>query len=185
MNRTRLHFKSIGEMLGGDGLGIVTLVDDEETHALNAFCDRAMKGQIALRNAPAGQRSELLPEVLVALYGPSMRHRFEIEIYSLVGEEYATLLLDKTDYTEHPMRLADAVLLHRIADIPVYIDANLFKRQGIKYDPTSNKTAIPLNIVDTAKVKEELQKAIDAENYRVASILRDELKRRGESTGQE
>jgi hypothetical protein len=79
------------------------------------------------------------------------------------------------------IRMSDAVLLNLISHIPLYIEENLMQRQCFPFDEkTQTQLAIPINTMDVKHLKSALEKAVDDENYELASHLRDEIKRRNE-----
>jgi len=177
--RTRLYFKSIAEIVGGNGLGVITLTDALEHRAITVVCDSAMKYQIGLRSTDWRQREKLLPEVLLSMLSALTDiNNLEMNIYAVIEGEYKVTLLDADNLHMNNIRLSDAVLLSRISDIPLYIDDELFSRQGSPYNSDSNRMAIPINTLPTDKLREELQKAVEREDYRLASVLNEELGKR-------
>ena len=52
------------------------------------------------------------------------------------------------------------------------------EQQSIPYDPHATGIAIPINTMDSHRLSEALQHAIDDENYELASYIRDEINRR-------
>lgn len=177
--RTRLYFKSVSEIVGGNGIGVITLTDADDNRAITIVCDAAMMYQIGLRSTNWQSRSKLLPEVLVTMLGgiTSLEH-YEMNIYAIVSGEYKVTIYNTETMQMSQIRLSDAVLLSRISPIPIYIDDELFVRQAAPYSSTSNKMAIPINTLPTDKLREELQKAIEKEDYRLAAILKEELSKR-------
>lgn len=160
---------------------IVTLTDPDERRALNVPCDDATKVQIALRDAPFKSRKSSLVEVFYQIFEKDFRlGRFQVHIIELVAGEYKTLLVDTEGYMEYPIRLVEAVLLARVCDVKIFIRTDLFMRQSTKFDPLSSKTSLPLNILTTERLEQELERAVNDENYRLASVLQEELDKRKE-----
>lgn len=183
-NRTRLLFKNIAEIVGGDGMAVVTLTDTDCKRALTMVCDNQIKQQIGLRNnTDFKKRCNLLPEVLVSLLSESIGlARYEIEIYDIDNGEYKTVITDTEDLSQYRIRLSDAILLTRVCPIPLYISNELMHRQSVPYRDDTDKMSIPINVLDTDKLKKELQRAVDEENYRLASIINGELRNRKAKT---
>jgi uncharacterized protein len=179
-DRTRLLFKGIAEIVGGDGMGAITLTDTDEKRVLCIVCDSQMKQQIGMRNSlDFKTRGRLLPEVLTTMLATSIgMERYEIEIYDLVNGEYMTMITDKEDLSQYRIRLSDAILLTLVYPVPLYISNELMRKQSAPYAPGTDKLAIPLNALDTDKLKEELKRAVDSENYRLASYINEELRKR-------
>ena len=55
-------------------------------------------------------------------------------------------------------------------------------RQSVPYREDTDKMSIPINVLTTDKLKEELQRAVAEENYRLASIINGELRNRKAET---
>ena len=54
-------------------------------------------------------------------------------------------------------------------------------KQSSPYSENQMQMPIPINSLDTKKLQEELDKAINSENYRLASHLKEELDKRKNS----
>ena len=80
-----------------------------------------------------------------------------------------------------PIRASDAILLAQIAQLEVFMEERLFMRQSVPYELGKSKVALPLNALTSEMLEEALQRAIENENYELASNLRDELNRRKEN----
>lgn len=51
-------------------------------------------------------------------------------------------------------------------------------RQSVRFSENSNAISMPVNTLSTEMLDKALQKAVEDENYELASHLRDEKKRR-------
>lgn len=60
----------------------------------------------------------------------------------------------------------------------MFMEEKLFIRQGVPYESGKSKVALPLNALTSEMLEDALRKAIENENYELASNLRDELNRR-------
>ena len=182
MNKIRLLFCGISEVVGGNGMAVVQLSDVGKHRALSVVCDGMMKYQIGLRHAGLDISRKLLPEVLVAmLHDCSDMARYEICIYNLSDGEYKTVVQDTDTMREYPIRLSDAILLSQVSGIPMMMEESLFIVQSMPYAGVTDRMAIPINTLDTDKLTIELQKAVSDEDYRLASQIQEELRRRKES----
>ena len=52
------------------------------------------------------------------------------------------------------------------------------RQQAVPFEENAKGVAIPINTMDVKRLNQALQNAIDKENYELASLLRDEIKRR-------
>ncbi len=179
MNRTQLFFRSISEVVGGNGMAVIVLTDKEARRAVSVVCDSAMKWQIGMRHNARNRKETFLPEVMTALLTDVVSLAgYEITVSDIVDGEYQTAIINKDTLVGHKIRLSDAVLLSLVSDIPIYMDNRLMYRQSSPYNAETDRMAIPINTLATDKLKEELDKAIEAENYRLASQIKEELNNR-------
>ncbi len=179
MKKTRLVFGGLSEVVGGDGMAIVVLLDEDGQRAISLVCDSAIKYQIGLRVSGNAACRRLLPEVMSSMLGMEVdMSRYEIDIYNLVDGEYKVVVHDSETLIEYPIRLSDAVLLSLVGNVKIFIAKWLFAKQSVSYASGTNKLAIPINTLDTARLDDELKKAVKDENYRLASQIQEELKRR-------
>ena len=178
MNRVQLFYKDIADIVGSDGFCIVRLVEKTEQQALCIICDKMVSAQFSIRLKHAPGIEQFLPEVLVGMLNMKNSNDFEIMVYDLENGMYKVTLLNKLPFMLKPIRISDAVLLHYIAHVPLYIEEELMQKQSTPYVPDTQGISIPINTLDNEHLSRELEKAIEAENYRLASTLHEELQRR-------
>lgn len=173
MKRIRLRFENLQQVSGGDGIAIVLLTDQERRRALTVICDEPMKQQFLLRMQAPQQCATMLPEAPLTLL-PST---YEMMVFGLYDGQYQVALMGNDGETVR-LRMSDAVLLTMMSDIPLYIEEGLMARQCVPFEEEATGIAIPINTMDVSRLKHVLQKAVDEENYELASQLRDEINRR-------
>ena len=178
MNRVQLFYKDIADIVGSDGFCIVRLVEKTEQQSLCIICDKTVSGQFSIRLKHPPGTELFLPEVLVGMLNMTNNSDFEIMVYDIVDGKYKATLLNKRSCMLKSIRISDAVLLHYIARIPFFIEEELMQRQSTPYVPETEGISIPINTLDSEHLNRELEKAIEAENYRLASTLHEELQRR-------
>lgn len=182
MERLRLVFKSIGEIVGSEELAVVTLTDTGEQRAINFVCDPLMKNQLQMHTLHDGKCYNHLPEVLLSMLNDYVKaSRLEMMIYDIKDGQYQVTLMNVDSFSIRKIRMGDAVLLTMISDVPLYIDAALMEHQSIPFQEANTRVSIPINTLDVDKLKEALDKAVDEENYRLASVIKEELSRREET----
>jgi len=103
---------------------------------------------------------------------------YEILFNSIIDGQYKALLVNKDDLTLTPIRASDAILLAHVAKLNIFMEEHLFKRQSVDSSVSQNKMALPLNALSFEMLHHALEKAIEDENYELASMLRDEMKNR-------
>ncbi|MBP3768152.1 MAG: bifunctional nuclease family protein [Prevotella sp.] len=182
MERISLRYRSLSEIVGSaDGMSIITLTDESEERALNIICDKTMAAQLQLRSEQVAICKSLLPEVLTAMLQEYVDLKdLEITVYDIRDGQYLVSLMNSDNYFIRQIRMSDAILLHVISNIPISIDKKLMQAQSVPFRPNVERVSIPINVLETDKLREELGKAVEEEDYRLASYINEELKRREE-----
>ncbi len=171
MNRIRLCYDSLRQVSGSGELWILVLTDEQRRQSLSVVCDEDIAAQMRLRiNAPDISKI-LLPEALVEML-PS---EYEMLIVGVYNGQYQVVLMDVMTGKSTRIRISDAVLLSIISSIPLYIEEELMKRQNAPCDNLNGGVSIPINAMNTEILKVALEKAVEDENYELASHLRDEI----------
>ena len=67
MVRTQLIYKSLAEIVGSEGMGIITLTDELANRAVHIVCDQTMRNQLQMRAEQLDICNSMLPEVLMAM----------------------------------------------------------------------------------------------------------------------
>ena len=178
MALVRLYFKSVSEILQAEDVGLLILVNEEKTRQLSVICDAAMKYQFGLRVSKADITPQLLPEVLWQVVKRNLDLRFQLIINDIIDGKYRSLLYMPDILQAIPIRISDGVLLAYLADFPIYIDEQLLMRQGVPYDDSQTRVSVPVNIISNEMLQEALERAVSEEDYKKASQIRDELRRR-------
>ena len=180
MCNVRLKFKGLSQILGSDNLVLAVLVDVAEQRQLVIPCDRHQAYQIRLRMDPnmLKERNDLLPEVLAELMPFSFLLTYRFEIYALHEGKYMSCLRNTETGEKKNIRCTDGILLSLITGMEIYADRGLITKQSAEYNPNFTQMAVPVNVITDKMLEESLRKAIENENYELASSLRDELKKR-------
>ena len=178
MNRVRLIFKSVTEIVGSDDVGLLILVDEQQQRQLTIPCDRNMLYQFSLRVQKVPITNRMLPEVLWQVIRSQTTLHFEILINDLIEGQYRAVLYNVETLEPILIRISDAMLLAYVSDILIYIDEKLMKKQSVKYVHNAQGMSIPVNTLTDEMLKKALNKAVEDEHYELASQLRDEMKRR-------
>ena len=175
MNKVKVNFKSISEIVGTSDIGLLVLVDEKEERQLAVTCDKQMIHQLSLRLQQAPEMEKLLPEVLVQVIG---KLSDELVISALKGGEYKAMLINTSTLDIVPIKVGDAILLSVISDIPLFVEQGLMLRQSIPYTVQAKGMKIPVNALTDEMLSSALAKAVEDENYELATHLRDEINRR-------
>ena len=179
MRVVSLHFQKVSTIVGNDEIEILTLVTDDGTRQINITGDNPALFQFSLRLSGVKDATNLLPEVLLRLLRRHSDEKNEKRINRIKDDCYDVELREETTGSVFPMYGCEAILLSYVSkgQIPIYMDFDLFMCQSMPVEQGSN-LAVPLNTLDCKLLQVELGKAIETENYALASLLRDEINRR-------
>lgn len=179
MSKVQLIYVGISQIVGGPELGLLVLSNLSHTRQIAIVCDSRMEFELGLRTGDKPVTEKLLPEVLCSVNPLMTSEHYEILFNSIIDGQYKALLVNKDDLSLTPIRASDAVLLAHVAKLNIFMEEHLFNRQSVDSNTAKNKMALPLNALSHEMLRHALDKAIEDENYELASMLRDEMKKRG------
>lgn len=173
-----MKLEGIAEIMGNPDIGIVRLVDTKEKYLLPMVCSAGMKEEIGNRMRGDKFCRHMLPEVLAPLVMNIYGDGVSVIITELVHGNYMAVL-EGIDFENPPAIYAiDAILLHLVAKVPIFVTDSLLKKQAVPFIKGSPAMALPLNVLTPKMLKDALDNAVQTENYEMASKFRDELKNR-------
>lgn len=178
LERVQLVFKFASELLGSQDVGLLVLVDKEEKRQVVVSVGKEEIKQFQIRMQKK-DTTTFLPEVFVNLSkDKDLLDKYDLEIVSVEKGQYHVTFSCLETNEQYPLRVSDAILLSFIADIPIYMSKELMKKQSAPYSPNASAMALPINTISTEMLQSALDKAIENEDYKIASYLRDEIKNR-------
>lgn len=184
MNKIRLIFKGASHLLQAEGLGLLILTDEEECKQLAIPCDISTLQQFEQRLVPkAGTRKRRIPELLWDIIHSYGENTYEILINDVNNGQYTAYFHDVENCNMQPMYAPEAILMAYTGGIPIYIKQELLERQGGEYRPGKTDVSVPINTLGIKMLHHAFDKAVEDENYELASYLRDELNRRKKQQG--
>lgn len=181
MKNIRLIFKGVSEIIGDEDLCLLILTDMLETRQIGIVCDQYTQQQFNMRMGQRKPSLPYLPEVLCSMVNRRQDESYEIHILDIANGEYVCEIVDRFSNFRKRMKAGDAILLSLISDIPLFIDTQLMMRQSVPYQSNSMRLSIPVNAISDSMLQHAMDKAVEGENYELASHLRDELNRRKEN----
>lgn len=177
-NKVRLVFRGTMEIAGSENVGLILLANEEGTKQLNVLCDKHMLYEFAVRKHPDRQNRHLIAESVWSLFSQLTDERCHILIHGIAHEQYQCIIVAEPSLLSTPIRMSDAVLLATITEMPILMDAALFERQSLPATDQEESVSLPINTVSAHLLQKALDKAIEDEDYEMASRLRDEISRR-------
>lgn len=179
MARIKLFLQQATEVVGEEKEGLLILTDSFQERQLAVPCNSRMYDEFRLRmNNPKHQAE--LSDVLFKVIKWQTELSLELVIVSVDNGHYSAILSNTDSLEQVPIDGAEAVLLNYISKdkIPLFIDEKLFLKQSSVYNMKAKGVSLPVNTLSSSMLRKALERAIAAENYELASQLRDELNKR-------
>lgn len=174
----------ISEIVGLTDISLLALVDENEKRQLIVTCDRNMRKQIQMRMMDKPELANRYPEVMASLLKSQVYCSPQVVITGQQEGKYITEIEDTMMGRHYPIRCSDGVLFSMVFDCPLYATWDVMLRQSVPFQPGSTKVALPINVITDEMLQVSLKKAIEVEDYEMASNLRDELKKRHAHDGE-
>ena len=184
MDKIKLRLQGLSEIVGIEDISLLSLVDEGEERQLVVTCDQAMRKEIQMRMMDKREMTFRCPEVMAKLMNARGYQQFEVLISGQVDGEYFTEVWDMMNDHHFQIRCSDGILFALANNCPIYATRRLMLQQSVPYQAGSTKVALPVNVITDEMLEQSLQKAIELENYEMASNLRDELKKRHAHEGE-
>lgn len=149
---------------------------------LPVLMSRSDAHQLVVRHYRTGtvEGYRLMADVLSVAFGQMDAAVCEVRIEAVYsGMTFCTLyyLHDEVRHQITGCRASDGLLLATAVNCPVTIEETLLEHQYMR-EVSEGVYSMPVNSVSYTALEQALQRAIEEENYELASQLRDELKRR-------
>lgn len=177
-----LKIISVSKCTQDGGAYMAILKEIEGERMMPVLMDRSDALQLLMKMK--GRRNNGFPmcvaDVMHALFAQSEMDVLEVRIVSVqAGNTYCHIL-----FREHGAyrmvrgcRAADGLILAYTFDSPITIGESLLAQQYMR-ELDGGLYSMPVNSVNIEALKEALKRAIEEENYELASQLRDEIERR-------
>lgn len=175
-----LLFQGTTEVVGNSDVVLIVLTDRQQQRQITMLADKWAERELTLRRGNTGVVGELLPEVLCKVFPRMCADSFLLFIYGVDDGKYQVALVDVQTLDATPIRASDAILLSLVAGLKIYIEGRLFSYQSVPFDATGCRMALPLNTLSMDMLRQTLDKAVAAEDYELASMIKKEMEQRME-----
>ena len=182
MANIQLRFQTAAEVNGKEQDGLLLLSDQEQQRQLVITCSRKILKEITESKNNDINNNDDIAKILWEMIHWQTTLELSIHINTLEDGVYKALLINEENQFSLPIKADTAILLSFVShnEIPIYMDAALFRRQSSVYQPNAKGLQLPLNIISEPMLHDLLDNAVKTERYEIASELRDELKKREE-----
>lgn len=180
MDKYRLKLSGMSEIVGLTDIALLSLVDENKERQLIVTCDKNMRKQIQMRMMNKPELVNRFPEVAVDILKNQAFMGFEVVITGMKEGEYLTEIRETIMGKNYPIRCSDGILFAMLYGCGLYATREVMMHQSVPFAPGSTRVALPINVITDEMLQMSLKKAIEVEDYEMASNLRDELKKRHE-----
>ena len=180
MASIQLKFQAAAEVNGKEQDGLLLLSDQEQQRQLVITCSRKILKEITERKSNDIKSNDDIAKILWEMIHWQTSLELSVRINTLEDGIYKALLINEENQFSLPINADTAILLSIVShnEIPIFMDAALFRRQSSVYQPNAKGLQLPLNILSEPMLHDLLDNAVKSERYEIASELRDELKKR-------
>lgn len=176
-NMTELKLLGLSEVMGVEDVILLSLVDKAKQRQLIVTCDRSLRKSFLMFMQHKPEANTLLPKVMANIFSAEGLDDLSIVIKGVHDGEYETEIIDAQS-NKFPIRCSDALLLSLASDKPIFATSEVMMGNSMPYQEGAAKIGLPLTVLSEDMLQLSLEKAIQDENYEMASNLRDELKKR-------
>ncbi len=179
MSRIRLFLQQATEVVGGNNEGLLILTDSYQERQLVIPCEGSLMEEFKSRLDKHENHSGVI-DILFDVIDNQTSLSLSLLINDVEDGAYSAAIINDDTQKQISIGGVEAVLLNNISKdkIPLYIDEALFLRQSSKFNIKAEGVALPVNALPVSMLEKTLGKAVEAENYELASQLRDELNKR-------
>lgn len=178
MDKVKLKLLGISEILGIDDVALLGLLDEPQERQLVVTCDKAMRNQIQLYLMNQPEVATLFPKVMASILRSQGFQQLTVVIFGIQDGEYIAEIVDELSGKHYPIRCSDGILFSIVCKVPIYATKSLMQTQSVPFKMGETKVGLPLSALSENMLKMSMEKAIEIENYEMASTLRDELNKR-------
>ena len=179
-----LHVTNVRKVESDRRRCIVSMQPNNDVREFMFFTDEYNAARIALRKKK--KKSQMINTTLWSELTINALSAFDVTVKNVTvirgkDEIFRSILAMYNSDTGINVNISanvpDGVMIALSSNIPVRMGRKLFEDvSGI--NDNSNKVKIPLSLLPRNIIENRLAKAVENENYELASLLRDELKRR-------
>lgn len=179
MSIIRLFLQQATEVVGVNKEGLLILTDSYQERQLVVPCEGRLLDEFKSRLDRNAKHSGLI-DLLLDVIDNQTSLSLSLIITNVEDGAYCAVLNNDDTQKQISIGGVEAVMLNNISKdkIPLYIDEELFLRQSSKFNMKADGVALPVNALPVSMLEKSLGKAVAAENYELASQLRDEINRR-------
>lgn len=178
MDKIKLKLTAISEILGVEDVVLLNLVDEGMERQLFVTCEREMSRELQMYMMDKNETKSLLPTVMFGIMQSQSYQQLMVVIKDVRDGEYDVEVVDTLQDKHYPIRCSDGILFSLVCNAPLYASRHLMLTQSVPFKMGATKVGLPLTVLSDDMLKMSLEKAIETENYEMASNLRDELNKR-------
>lgn len=176
--KVQLNIAAVSQLRQFGNVGLIILTGEQQSKQVSILCDYD-----ELRYLKANFHNQFCPEdslisVLWKIIGANTSHHYEVYIADIKRGKYQVFLQTDDGLEQYELEPTAAMTLAAVAELPIYMSAELFAKQSAIFDPEKDRMCLPLNALNITVLEHALHRAIDAEDYKMASVIKKEMDNR-------
>lgn len=176
--RFKLEFYGVSQVQGLEDIALLCLVDKQRGRQLVIACEKDMREKIMDYMKQTPGREKLYTHVMADIISAQEGCDWKVVITDVVDGVFITEIVDDAHDRHFPIRCSDGILFALLAKVGIYAVTQVMVRQSVPFEAGATKIGLPLTVLSDHMLEVSMQKAIECEDYEMASNLRDELKKR-------
>lgn len=177
-NRVRLKVIGLSKGTSHENMYILVLQECGGDRKIPIVIGQMEAQAIALKTRKVPLERPMVQDLFKKMtdaYDITLRDVFIYKVDNGVYYSYLEMVHDGIE-TDIDARSSDAIALALTYDCPIYTSEALIRNQYMRQ--SGSRLAIPINTLDVQALQEALERSVKDENYELASLLRDEIKKR-------
>lgn len=177
-DKIQLYIAAVTQLRKYGNVGLIILTDEtqsKQVSILSGFAElNSFKAYFQKKSIP----KDSLVSVLWKVISLNTSVPYEVYLEDIKKGKYVAFLQSEDMMERYPLDSVGAMVLASIADLPIYMRSELYARQSATFNPEQDRMSLPINALDIIVLEHALHKAIDNEDYKMASVIKKEMDNR-------
>ena len=178
IDKIQLYINAITTLKQFGNVGLIILTDKSQSKQVSILSEvNEISGMNLFLKKSTSPENSLL-SVLWKIISMNTSCHYEVYVENVQKGKYQVFLQNEDMTNRYELDPVGAMTLAAMADLPIYISYALFVRQSTDFNSEKGQMSLPLNALNITVLEHALHKAIDTEDYMMASVIKKEIDNR-------